>query len=987
MRNRLLLVSLLLGCMAAMTGQVVVGITTRESIRTTGLPTDGDSGRLAISKDGRFIVYESDASNIVGFRDSNDVSDIFLYDTLTGDTERVSISWQWHESIGGASFRADVSADGRFIVFQSAATNLAPAPDTNGATDIFVRDRLGRTTFRVSVSSGGEQANGASHTPVISDDGAYVAFISAATNLVPGDTNGTSDIFRRHITSGVTERVSVSNGSAQANASSSDPAINENGSIVAFTSGATNLVAGDTNGVSDVFRRNLQTPGTIRVSVSTSGTQGNDFSRTPSLSADGNLVAFRSTATNLVTGDTNGANDIFVRNVNASNTTRVSVSSGGAQGNGASNSCSINSDGRYVIFDSSATNLVAGDTNGVTDVFRRDLQTNATVRLSVASGGAQSNGASADASVNGDGSRAVFQSAATNLVSGDSNGFDDGFLRNTASAETSIVTMTFLEVNHPCLEPSMSASGRFVAFESISTTLVPGDTNGAHDIFVRDRLLRTTKRVSVSGTGVEANADSHDADIDASGQYVVFTSAASNLVQGDNNGRTDVFVRDTATGTTTRVSVASNGAQANNYCEGAQISQDGRFVLFESLANNLVVGDTNNAVDVFLYDRVTGQTTRESIGTGGVQADTGCFNADISADGNIIVFVSGADNLVVGDPSPWGQVFLRNRANGTTQKVSVSTAGIQSNNGGSDDPTVSGDGLVVAFSSGATNLVAGDTNGKDDVFIRNVATNTTTRASVSTGGVEGNGDSFLPSLSYDGSRIAFISDANNLVFADSNFFDDVFIRIVSPARTIRASMSSQGVQADGGQEGEISLSASGHAVSFSTWASNLVLFDTNVSTDVFVHDLALVPSLFTVVRGVVEAGDAGGVVFPENERLILRPGITFTTSQAPIEMVAEGRTLLSNPTRLEFAVEFHATSPSIRQTIEMFNFDTQAYELAHTLQATLNDAVALVVITSNPGRFVSSSGLMRSRVSYKAVGPVFAYPWRSRIDHIRWTVY
>jgi Tol biopolymer transport system component len=264
-----------------------------------------------------------------------------------------------------------ISADGRYVAFRSEATNLV-AGDTNNTADVFVRDRLAGTTERVSLSTAGVQGNNFSGYPSISADGRIVAFASVATNLVSGDTNQSYDIFVRDRLSGTTERVSVATGGAQGNNSSTYPAISADGNWVVFTSVASNLVAGDTNGASDVFVRDLVSATTERASVATGGAEGNGASGGPVISADGRYVAFLSTATNLVSGDTNGFMDIFVRDRSSGTTERVSVATGGAQENSDSFDSWISADGRYVAFESAASNLVAGDTNGARDVFVRD---------------------------------------------------------------------------------------------------------------------------------------------------------------------------------------------------------------------------------------------------------------------------------------------------------------------------------------------------------------------------------------------------------------------------------------------------------------------------------------------------------------------------------------------------------------------------------------------------------------------------------------
>jgi len=419
------------------------------------------------------------------------------------------------------------------------------------------RTRAGRTVL-ASVSTAGRLANMQSTSEVISANGRYVAFISFATNLVPGDTNGFRDVFVRDLSTGTTNRVNVSDTGAQADNDTSDLrlSISADGRYVAFVSLADNLVPGDTNGDWDVFVRDRLRRHTSRVNLSSRGEQGNvgAFGGV-SISADGRYVAFESPAANLVPGDVIGTEDIFVRDRFAGRTTRVSVSSSGEPANNISFDPVISADGRYVAFNSHATNLVPGDTNAAPDVFVHDRFTGTTTRESVSGTGEQANGPSA-----------------AGLASG----------------------------------LAISGDGRFVAFESSASNLVPADTNAADDIFVRDRRAGTTTRVSVSSAGEQANAASFfGVSISRGGRYVVFLSEASNLVPRDTNGTWDVFVRDRLAGTTGLVSVSGTGAQANGTSASGPeaVSADGRLVTFESVATNLVPGDTNGVNDVFVRER------------------------------------------------------------------------------------------------------------------------------------------------------------------------------------------------------------------------------------------------------------------------------------------------------------------------------------------------------------------------------------------------
>jgi Tol biopolymer transport system component len=425
--------------------------------------------------------------------------------------------------------------------------SLRPARFTIPATALLLCASLSaQVTQRVSVGPNGEQGTGDSALPAISADGRYVAFSGPSNGFVPGDTNATADVFVRDRLNGTTERVSLSSAGVQGNGWSALPSVSADARYVAFQSEATNLVSGDTNAKGDVFVRDRQTGTTVRVSVATGGAQANGDSDDCAISADGRFVAFHSTATNLVAGDTNGMEDVFVRDLQNLTTERVSISTGGAQGDSESDHTALSADGRYVVFYSFAANLVAGDTNAAGDVFVRDRQLGTTERVSVATGGGQGNGGSTD--------------------------------------------------------PSISSDGRFVTFWSAANDLVPGDTNGHYDVFLRDLQAGTTERVSVSSGGVQGNGDSWLASaVSGDGRFVVFAGTATNLDTAPGDMSWDIFLRDRLNGTTKQL---TPGGGWGDTWPPVAISSDGRFVAFWSYAVNIVPADTNGFTDVFVYDRL-----------------------------------------------------------------------------------------------------------------------------------------------------------------------------------------------------------------------------------------------------------------------------------------------------------------------------------------------------------------------------------------------
>lgn len=401
---------------------------------------------------------------------------------------------------------------------------------------------------RVSLGVNGVEGNHKSYDSSLSADGRYVAFASRASNLVNGDTNERNDCFIRDLQTGLTERVSISSEETETNGNCAWPAISEDGRFVVYESNASDLVPNDNNGIWDIFVRDRQAGETARISVATGNVEGNGESRLPRISADGRFVSFVSAATNLVISDTNSTYDIFVHDLQSGITSRVSVATGGTEGNDFSQSPNISADGRYVTFSSQATNLVIGDTNSRRDIFVHDRDSGTTTRVSVASDGTQGNWNS--------------------------------------------------------YWPSVSANGR-VVFSSDATTLVGNDTNGTkEDIFLHNLQTGVTTLVSVSSSEEIGNSESQLATISADGRFVAFTSDATNLVPAANNGIEHVFLRDTLLGTTTLVSVSTGGSSGNGSSAFPYLAADGGTVVFESAATDMVLNDTNDEADIFLYETI-----------------------------------------------------------------------------------------------------------------------------------------------------------------------------------------------------------------------------------------------------------------------------------------------------------------------------------------------------------------------------------------------
>ncbi len=381
--------------------------------------------------------------------------------------------------------------------------------------------------------------------------------------------------------------------------------LSADGRFMVYDSAANNVVPGDSiGGTNDVFVRDRQNGSVICASVAPSGVPANGDSSDGSITVDGRFVVFDSDASNIVAGDTNAHRDVFVRDLVLGVSERISVSSAGTQANQDSELAAISDDGRFVYFSSIATNLVAGDTAFTNDVFVRDRQLGVTELVTISTSGGPSNGSGGNVRCSPDGRFACFQHGATNLVPNDLNGKFDIFVRDRVAGATELISISTagVQANDDCWLATISADGRYVAYESTASNLVLGDTNGKSDVFLRDRTLQTTTLVSVSSSGVQGAADSTGAWISADGRFVGFASYSGNLVFPDNNGTWDIFLRDLQNGTTRRISDNAFGAEANGQSYDPIVSSDGRYVFFTSHATNLVVLDNAFDDDAFLAD-------------------------------------------------------------------------------------------------------------------------------------------------------------------------------------------------------------------------------------------------------------------------------------------------------------------------------------------------------------------------------------------------
>lgn len=416
---------------------------------------------------------------------------------------------------------------------------------------------------------------------------------------------------------------------------------------------------------------------------------------------------------------------ILAPTATAQTTQRVSLGALGGEGSGSCRFSHISADGRYVVYNSTSPDLVTNDGNGVEDCFWHDRLTGETRRVSVDSQGNEGNDVSGDVCVSHDGMTVAFVSYASNLVGGDNNGKIDVFVHDLRHARSERVSVSTggIEADGASVRVSISGDGRMVSFDSLAGNLAASDSNGSYDVFVHDRRTGVTTCVSLDALGQTARGGpvgSTDPSLSGDGRWVAFASDADNLVAGDTNAVTDIFLRDLTTGLVRRVSVGSGGIQGSQRSVNATVSQRGRFVGWQSMASEFVPGDVNGHTDAFVHDVWTGVTERCSVGVGGAEPNGPSYDVAISDDGRIVSFHSLASNLTSGDLNGHADVFLVDREHGRTTCVSMAAAGLPAN-GDSSAPSVSADGRMVVFESDAANLVLGDLNGQPDVFVHVIA--------------------------------------------------------------------------------------------------------------------------------------------------------------------------------------------------------------------------------------------------------------------------
>lgn len=696
-------------------------------------PSNGASFNVRASADLRYVVFESYADNLVA-GDSNRRRDILLFDRVANT--RAVISRTATEQGDDDSFGADISADGNTIVFSSAATNLV-AGDTNDQIDIFVYNRLSGALRRLSPGLG-MQSNGPSREARISGNGARVAFTSLASNWVIGDSNGRNDVFAYDLDTDAVQRVSLTDQGAEATiGNAGTPSISADGQCVGFNADAP-FVWNDFNSTADVFVRNLVLQDTSRASVGFDGREGESNLTNSGILVDCETVFFASFDGDLGSFDLGFGLYLYRRD----NGSTQAVGFPTVNSTPVNYAVSRNAKFMLVGFDFLAAGLV-------TDMQRVNLTTLASTTFTGRFG--------IPGVISDDGATFIAQTQRPVAVA-DRNVVEDLYLQGAAPSPVWLSTRPLgaavalvangasgrADFTDPITPgagtrtQSISDDGNLVVFNSLASNLVASDNNNLEDVFLRNRSTGTATILSLAPGGTESNGLSRANDISGDGRFVTFESCASNLIVDDSNGLCDVFLLDRQSSTIERVNVSSAGVAANQQGDAvrghwSRVSADGRFVVFMSMASNLVPEVASVQRRVYLRDRQAGTTTL--IGPGRL--------GGITSDGQYVVLSAGTG------------VTLWNRLTMIGEVVSVALGGA-AEDGGSDWPSVSDDGRYVAFFSYSTNLVADDGNAATDVFVRDRQAGSTVLVSRPVDGASGTVGGTICEISGNGRYVAYL---------------------------------------------------------------------------------------------------------------------------------------------------------------------------------------------------------------------------------------
>ncbi len=737
-----------------------------------GAQGDFESSAPVISANGRYVAYMTWSSNLLP--EEMFYNGIVVLDRVTGELDTVSQSTAG-ELPYGVQGQPSISADGRYVTFVSNAPNLidnlwaycdSGNPD---CSEVFLHDRQTGETIVLSRNALGQLADDSSHLPVISTGGQMVVFDSLATNLLDGQPGapdippGIRHVYAYDLASGKLSLVSRAGDGAPANGESYAPTVSPDGRLVAFASTATNL-APVAPAVDNVFLHDRDTGETSLISRGTGGAHADSGSWAPAFATDGGTLAFSSLAGNLVPDDVNGRRDIFVYDLDAATLTLVSRHRSGLPSDGDSENPAVSDGGRFIAFETYATNLGNSVVDGVLDVALLDREREGTTWVTARSPSLQGNSESRSPAISADGRFVAFDSYANNLVVGDNNGFWDIFVYDRQTGFTSLIGRGGPAIGH-LRWPVISADGRYVAFESDIPFGSQEDTHSR--VYIYDRQTGLTELVSRGYDGSPANNWSNNPALSHDGRYVVFHSLASNLVPDDDEDGRNIFFYDHLTRALTRLSWESmNLAGAIMKPGKLAVSADGRYIAFTAAIG---VGDWHD--HVFIFDRISGETTRvtpQPPADFALSPQVGNF----SADSRFLVYASDMVLPNENDTNDTYDVFVYDRETGLTKLVSRSSSG-ELAQGSSNDPTISADGRYVAFESYSKNLAPITDHHPNHVYLHDRLTGETRLMSAATG---------LPqfwnhsenALSADGRWLVVATEAA-LVAGDSNGYMDTFL--------------------------------------------------------------------------------------------------------------------------------------------------------------------------------------------------------------------
>jgi len=791
---------------------------------------DGNStAPSAVSADGRYAVFVSKADNLVS-GDTNHVADLFLYDAVTDALERVNLGAGGLQANAAVGHRAAVSDDGRWVFFESYATNLTDDVVSAGNPQIYLRDRATGTTMLLSRGSDGAPMPEQVYFSDASSDGRYVLF-STFARLSPSDTNLVMDLYRLDRTNGQYLLVSATPSGIAGDNQSSLGQLSADGRFAAFESWADNLVAGDGNGDVDLFWRDLQSGTTQMIGPPApggplAGFYASELSAGNAISDDGRYVYFLSWQA-LELADTNGDGDGYRFDSADRSLLRVTLGADGAQIGQFKQLGGISADGNTVVFRSNALFPMPGDIFG-DRAYWRDIASGVLTPVELQAGPDGRESWTTQCVISGNASTAYCSGMRHGMYYFDDTEFSNVYRAVPGGAARRISRPTETAAAHADgnsgrLHVAASADGRYVVFDSRASNLVVGDNNGVSDVFLRDRLLGTTERISLEPNGGERTCPSEYASITPDGRYVVYDSCAvptsdvalaqvyrhdrqtgkTLLISADykgtpGNGRSrrpqisddgnivlflsqarnlgvvarvngDYFLRDIAAGTTTIVSRNPSTGEGNGQVSCAHLSGNGRFVAFDDSSSDLVEGDTNAHADVFVFDRVLTTLERVSLAADGSQLDGYSSVSGVSADGRLVLFNTSA-RIPGSDAST--TLLLRDRQSGVLEYLSHDNRGFPfySYYG---DSTLSADGRRVAFSSSPLYYdyyVTSDELRGLFVFDRKV------QRLYRFTPANANDDVGMAQFSADGEHLVFSSQASNLVDTDGNgHFSDVFV--------------------------------------------------------------------------------------------------------------------------------------------------------------------------------------------------------------------